>query len=108
MVYDIVQKEGILCRWIIILSKKKTERQSFGCLSMHRAIERRGWLESFCALMLLILKPEQLLRIELLTGMGNHAGDNVAHFAHLGGMLIGLVLIIYWRKKGKIHGPYNF
>ncbi len=46
--------------------------------------------------------------IELLTGMGNHAGDNVAHFAHLGGMLIGLVLIIYWRKKGKIHGPYNF
>ena len=46
--------------------------------------------------------------IELLTGMGNHGGDNVAHFAHLGGMLIGLVLIIYWRKKGKIHGPYNF
>lgn len=46
--------------------------------------------------------------IELMTGVGNHAGDNVAHYAHLGGMLIGWILIVYWRKKGKIHGPYNF
>jgi membrane associated rhomboid family serine protease len=46
--------------------------------------------------------------LELLTGIGNHAGDNVAHFAHLGGMLFGLLLIYYWRKTGKINGPYNF
>ncbi|MDR0427633.1 MAG: rhomboid family intramembrane serine protease, partial [Dysgonamonadaceae bacterium] len=23
-----------------------------------------------------------------------------AHFAHLGGMLFGIILILYWRKKG--------
>ncbi|WP_373810574.1 rhomboid family intramembrane serine protease [Porphyromonas macacae] len=34
-------------------------------------------------------------------------GDNVAHFAHLGGMLGGLILILLWRKKGEIDGPYN-
>ena len=44
--------------------------------------------------------------IELLSGMGNRAGDNVAHFAHLGGMLFGLIMILYWRKKGEIDGPY--
>lgn len=32
--------------------------------------------------------------------------DGVAHFAHLGGMLFGLILILLWRKKGKIGGPY--
>lgn len=44
--------------------------------------------------------------LELLSGIGNRPGDNVAHFAHLGGMLFGLVLILYWRKKGEIDGPY--
>ncbi|MDR1436996.1 MAG: rhomboid family intramembrane serine protease [Candidatus Symbiothrix sp.] len=37
--------------------------------------------------------------IELIFGMSNRAGDNVAHFAHLGGMLFGIILILYWRKK---------
>lgn len=32
--------------------------------------------------------------------------DGVAHFAHLGGMLFGLVLILLWRKNGEIGGPY--
>ncbi len=32
--------------------------------------------------------------------------DGVAHFAHLGGMLFGFLLILYWRKNGKIGGPY--
>lgn len=35
--------------------------------------------------------------IELITGLTGV--DNVAHFAHLGGMLFGLALILYWRKK---------
>jgi hypothetical protein len=30
--------------------------------------------------------------------LGFHGVDNVAHFAHLGGMLFGLLLILYWRK----------
>ena len=46
--------------------------------------------------------------LELFTGLSNNVGDNVAHFAHLGGMVFGIVLILYWRKKGKIDGPYNF
>lgn len=40
--------------------------------------------------------------IELLTGLTG--ADNVAHFAHLGGMLFGLILILYWRKNG-LNGP---
>ena len=38
--------------------------------------------------------------IELLSGF--FTSGNVAHFAHLGGMLFGLALILYWRKKGEI------
>lgn len=38
--------------------------------------------------------------IELLQGMSNNAGDNVAHFAHLGGMLVGFLILLYWKKKG--------
>lgn len=37
--------------------------------------------------------------IELFTGLSNNPNDNVAHFAHLGGMLFGLILILYWKKK---------
>ncbi len=37
--------------------------------------------------------------IELFMGVANFSGDNVAHFAHLGGMLFGVLLILYWRKK---------
>ena len=39
--------------------------------------------------------------IELWSGLANHSGDNVAHFAHLGGMIFGFFLIIYWKKKMK-------
>ena len=40
--------------------------------------------------------------LELISGLGG--GDNVAHFAHLGGMLFGLILILYWKKHG-MNGP---
>ena len=43
--------------------------------------------------------------IELVLGLS--AGDNVAHFAHLGGMLFGLALIIYWKKKSGSGNFYN-
>lgn len=43
--------------------------------------------------------------LELVLGLKNSASDNVAHFAHLGGMLFGLILILYWRSKhnGRSH-----
>jgi membrane associated rhomboid family serine protease len=37
--------------------------------------------------------------LELYLGFANHSGDNVAHFAHLGGMLFGFFMIKYWRRK---------
>lgn len=37
--------------------------------------------------------------IELYAGFANNPNDNVAHFAHLGGMIFGFILIMYWRKK---------
>lgn len=40
--------------------------------------------------------------LELFFGIANRPGDNIAHFAHLGGMLFGFLLIRYWRKKRKI------
>ena len=39
--------------------------------------------------------------IELYSGVANRSSDNVAHFAHLGGMIFGFFLIIYWKKKMK-------
>lgn len=36
---------------------------------------------------------------ELFSGIANSPGDNVAHFAHLGGMLFGFIMIKYWQKK---------
>lgn len=36
---------------------------------------------------------------ELYAGFANNPGDNVAHFAHLGGMLFGYILIKTWDKK---------
>lgn len=39
--------------------------------------------------------------------LGVSGGGNVAHFAHLGGMLFGLLMIIYWRKKNGGGQIYN-
>ncbi len=36
--------------------------------------------------------------IELFSGLRNSAGDNVAHFAHLGGMLFAFILLRIWRN----------
>ena len=40
--------------------------------------------------------------IELFTGITGTA-DGVAHFAHLGGMLFGWLLIRMWRRQGKLY-----
>ncbi len=37
--------------------------------------------------------------IELFSGIANRPGDNTAHFAHLGGMLFGFLLIKYWQQN---------
>ena len=42
--------------------------------------------------------------IELYLGLTGN--DGIAHFAHLGGMIFGFFLIVYWKKKGTFHGRY--
>jgi membrane associated rhomboid family serine protease len=37
--------------------------------------------------------------IELFMGIQNSAGDNIAHFAHLGGMLFAFILLRIWNSK---------
>ena len=37
--------------------------------------------------------------VELYLGISMYGGDNVAHFAHLGGALFGFLLVKYWDKN---------
>jgi membrane associated rhomboid family serine protease len=36
---------------------------------------------------------------ELSLGVARFSGDSIAHFAHLGGMLFGVILILIWQKR---------
>ena len=45
--------------------------------------------------------------IELFSGLGA-SGDGIAHFAHLGGMIFGFFLILYWRKKNNNNGQFYY
>ena len=42
--------------------------------------------------------------IELLLGISNNPADNVAHFAHLGGLIFAFLLIMFWKKKHRLYG----
>ncbi len=39
--------------------------------------------------------------IDLFGGLHPGAADNIAHFAHLGGMVMGFILVIIWGKTNK-------
>lgn len=45
--------------------------------------------------------------LELTMGLSNNPNDNVAHFAHLGGLLTGVIIMLYWRKKAKGNGNFH-
>lgn len=38
---------------------------------------------------------------ELYRGIAMQQGDNVAHFAHLGGALMGFIIVKYWNKRSE-------
>lgn len=40
--------------------------------------------------------------------LGFNSNDSVAHFAHLGGMLFGLIILLYWKKRGTLRGNYFY
>lgn len=44
--------------------------------------------------------------IELLTGVTG-TGGGIAHFAHLGGLIFGYILIRVWKKKGTLYSRYD-
>ena len=66
-----------------------------------------GWLFPESKLMIFPLPIPIKARIfvllygvaELFLGVAQFSGDSVAHFAHLGGMLFGVFVILYWKKK---------
>lgn len=39
--------------------------------------------------------------LDLFGGFGNVSGDNVAHFAHLGGALTGFLIVFIWNKTNR-------
>src|SRR4029078_9356797 len=39
--------------------------------------------------------------LELALAVRNSAGDNVAHFAHLGGAITGIIIVIIWNKNNR-------
>jgi len=41
------------------------------------------------------------IALELYLGFANNPQDNVAHFAHLGGALIGIILVLFWQKDSR-------
>lgn len=45
--------------------------------------------------------------LELFLGV-NGLASNVAHWAHLGGMLIGVFMILYWKKRGDLNDRWYF
>lgn len=42
-----------------------------------------------------------MIVLEFVLGTASIAGDNVAHFAHLGGALFGLLLVIFWNRTNR-------
>lgn len=67
-----------------------------------------GWLFPDVRLMMLFIPVPIKARVfvliygvaELFLGVARFSGDSVAHFAHLGGMIFGIILLMIWRKKG--------
>ena len=70
-----------------------------------------GWLFPEARLMMIFFPVPIKARVfvifygvaELFLGVVNFSGDSVAHFAHLGGMLFGVMLILFWKKKAKLY-----
>jgi membrane associated rhomboid family serine protease len=44
--------------------------------------------------------------IEFFLGVTPSLSGTIAHFAHLGGMFFGILLILYWQKKGTLGRRY--
>ena len=45
--------------------------------------------------------------IELSLGVAQFSGDSVAHYAHIGGALIGFIIVKIWAKKDRFYDYYE-
>lgn len=74
----------------------------FGCLAAFGYLFPNTYIYIY---FLLPLKAKWFVLIyagfELMQAIQNSAGDNVAHVAHLGGALFGVILVYYWNKNNK-------
>lgn len=72
----------------------------FGVLLAFGMLFPNSWIYVFFALP---IKAKYFVILyglfELYSGLQNNPSDNVAHFAHLGGMLFGFILIKYWNRN---------
>jgi membrane associated rhomboid family serine protease len=41
------------------------------------------------------------MSIDLFGGFATIPGDNIAHFAHLGGALTGFIIVLIWNKTNR-------
>jgi len=41
------------------------------------------------------------MALDLFGGISQAPGDNIAHFAHLGGALTGVIIVLFWNKTNK-------
>lgn len=70
-----------------------------------------GWLFPETKMMLIFLPipiPARIFvalyaLVELFLGVANFSVDNIAHFAHLGGMIFGAILLLIWKRNGKLY-----
>lgn len=42
-----------------------------------------------------------IVLIDFFSGIANSADDNVAHFAHIGGAICGLIIVLFWNKNNR-------
>lgn len=44
-----------------------------------------------------------IILFDIMGGLANSASDNIAHFAHIGGALVGFIVVLIWNKTDKTH-----
>jgi membrane associated rhomboid family serine protease len=42
-----------------------------------------------------------ILALDIFGGLSNSPADNIAHFAHLGGAVIGFIIVLYWNRTDR-------
>jgi len=99
------ESKGILKEWFVLKRDMPTVGASgavFGVLLAFGMLFPNTMLYVYFAIP---IKAKYFVMIygalELYLGIANNPGDNVAHFAHLGGMIFGFFMIKYWNKNRK-------